>query len=214
MIDFTEIRQLVDIRQAAEMYGLEVNRAGMTRCIFHADRNPSMKMYDDHFHCYACGAHGDVTDLTAQLFGISKTEAADKLCSDFGISGQRSPPATPARKPELSNREKTLLMLDILTDYCAMLRYFREHYAPTDPDEPPDPCFTLSLQQLDYAEYLWDAWFDCTEDERADFFTENIVQFRRYYDSLKRYGFLRPDKKFSSFFDSTISTSEKLKSIA
>ena len=192
MIDFTEIRQLVDIRQAAEMYGLEVNRAGMTRCIFHVDRNPSMKMYDDHFHCYACGAHGDVTDLTAQIFGISKTEAADKLCSDFGISGQRSPPATPARKPELSNREKTLLMLDILTDYLVMLRYFRGHYAPFSFDTGLSPQFTESLQNLEYAEYLWDTWFDSTEDERAAFFTENTEQFRRYYAILERYGFIRP----------------------
>ena len=191
MIDFTEIRQLVNIRQAAAIYGLEVNRAGMARCIFHADRNPSMKMYDDHFHCYTCGAHGDVTDLTAQIFGISKTEAADKLCSDFGISGQRSPPATPARKPELSNREKTLLMLDILTDYLVMLRYFREHYAPFSFETELSPQFIESLQNLEYVEYLWDSWFDCTEDERADFFTENIEQFRRYSASLVKYGFIR-----------------------
>ncbi len=189
MIDFTEIRKLVDIRQAAAMYGLEVNRAGMACCIFHADRNPSMKMYDDHFHCYACGAHGDVTDLTAQLFSISKTEAAEKLCADFNISSTRSPPATPARKRELTNREKALLMLDILTDYICMLRYFRKHYAPFSFETELSPQFVESLQNLDYAEYLWDAWFDSTDDERAAFFTENIGQFRRFYASLSKYGF-------------------------
>ena len=214
MTDFGAVRQLVPLRQAAEMYGLEVNRSGMARCIFHGDKNPSMKIYDDHFHCYACGAHGDVTDITAQLFDISKAEAADKLCSDFGVSGQRSPPATHARKPELSNREISLIMLDILTDYCCMLRHFREHYAPFSFETELSPQFVESLQNLDYAEYLWDSWFDCTDDERAAFFTENIGQFRRYYDSLKRYGFLRPDKKFLSIFNSTIYTSEKQKSIA
>lgn len=214
MIDFTEVRRLVDMRQAAEMYGLEVDRAGTVRCIFHGDNNPSMKLYDDHFHCYACGAHGDVTDLTAKLFGLSKNDAAEKLCSDFGISSTRSPPAAPARKRELSNREKAQLMLYILTDYCCMLRYFREHYAPFSFETELSPQFTESLQNLEYAEYLWDAWFDSTDDERAAFFTENIGQFRRYYDSLQRHGFLRPDKKLSSFFDSTIFTSEKLKSIA
>ncbi len=93
MNNFAQIRQLVGLRQAAGMYGLEVNRFGSARCIFHGDNNPSMKIYDDHYHCYACGAHGDVTDLTAQMFGLSKTEAADKLCADFGISSTRSPPA-------------------------------------------------------------------------------------------------------------------------
>ncbi|MBR5089167.1 MAG: DNA primase [Ruminiclostridium sp.] len=191
MTDFAGIRQLVNIRQAAEMYGLEVNRFGSARCVFHGDNNPSMKLYDDHFHCYACGAHGDVTDLTAQMFGLSKTEAAEKLCADFGITDTPPPPAE-KRKRELTVREKSLLALDILTDYIVMLRYFREHYAPFSFDTELSPEFTESLHNLEYAEYLWNEWFDSTEDERASFFTENIEQFRRYYASLSKYGFIRP----------------------
>ncbi len=190
MNNFAQIRQLVNIRQAAGMYGLEVNRFGSAGCVFHGDNNPSMKIYDDHFHCYACGAHGDVTDLTAQMFGLSKTEAADKLCADFGISSTRSPPEV-RQKRELTNREKSLLALDILTDYIAMLRYFREHYAPFSFDTELSPEFIESLHNLAYAEYLWNEWFDSTEAERAAFFTENIEQFRRYYASLVRHGFIR-----------------------
>lgn len=191
MNNFVQIRQLVGLRQAAGMYGLEVNRFGTARCVFHCDNNPSMKIYDDHFHCYACGAHGDVTDLTAQMFGLSKTEAAEKLCADFGISSTRSPPAV-RQKQELTNREKAQLSLDILTDYIAMLRYFREHYAPFSFDTELSPEFTESLHNLEYTEYLWNEWFDSTEPERAAFFTENIEQFRRYYASLVRHGFIRP----------------------
>jgi len=191
LIDFGSIRQLVGLWQAAEMYGLEVNRFGTARCVFHGDNNPSMKLYDDHYHCYACGAHGDVTDLTAQMFGLSKTEAAEKLCADFGISSTRSPPAV-RQKQELTNREKALLALDILTDYIVMLRYFREHYAPFTFDSELSPEFIESLHNLGYAGYLWNEWFDSTETERAAFFTENIEQFRRYYASLERYGFIRP----------------------
>ena len=191
MNNFAQIRQLVDIRQAAEMYGLEVNRFGTARCVFHGDNNPSMKIYDDHYHCYACGAHGDVTDLTAQMFGLSKSEAAEKLYADFGISSTRSPPAV-RQKQELTNREKAQLALDILTDYIVMLRYFREHYAPFSFDTELSPEFTESLHNLEYAEYLWNEWFDSTEDERTAFFTENIERFQRYYASLSKYGFIRP----------------------
>ena len=195
MIDFEQIRQLVDIRQAAEMYGLEVNRSGMARCIFHGDKNPSMKIYDDHFHCYACGAHGDVTDLTAQIFGVPKSDATQKLCADFGVSAvcngrvgavQKNGSTkwfcasytanTPIFKT-LADNKKMQLAFDVLTDYIAMLREFREHYAPFTFETELSPQFTESLQKLEYAEYLWDAWFDCTEDERAAFFTENIGQF-------------------------------------
>jgi hypothetical protein len=33
-------------------------------CPFHDDHNPSLQIYSDgHFHCFSCGAHGDVEDL-------------------------------------------------------------------------------------------------------------------------------------------------------
>ena len=192
MNNFAQIRQLVNIRQAAGMYGLEVNRFGTARCVFHGDNNPSMKIYDDHYHCYACGAHGDVTDLTAQMFGLSKTEAAEKLCTYFGISATAHPDAPKQYIRSVSNREKAQLALDILTDYIVMLRYFREHYAPFSFDTELSPEFIESLHNLEYAEYLWNEWFDSTDDERAAFFTENIEQFRRYYASLEPYGFIRP----------------------
>lgn len=200
MTDFSRIRQLVDIRQAAGMYGLEVNKFGSARCVFHGDNNPSMRLYDDHFHCYACGAHGDVTDLTAQIFGLTKTEAANKLCADFGIADTGIPPAV-SRKRKLTNRDKSLIALDVLTDYVVMLRYFREHYTPFSFDAELSPEFTESLHNLEYAEYLWNEWFDSTEDERAAFFMENIEQFRRYCASLEKYGFLRPSlsERYSEF---------------
>jgi hypothetical protein len=182
------------------MYGLEVNKSGSVRCVFHGDNNPSMRLYDDHFHCYACGAHGDVTDLTAQIFGLTKTEAANKLCADFGITDTHLPP-TVSRKRKCTNREMSLLALDVLTDYVVMLRYFRKHYAPFSFDTELSPEFTESLHNLEYAEYLWKEWFDSTEDERAAFFSENIEQFRRYCASLEKYGFLRPSlsERYSEF---------------
>lgn len=57
----------------------------MICCPFHADRNPSMKV-DFRFHCFGCGADGDVIDFTAKLFQLSLRQAAEKLASDFGLS--------------------------------------------------------------------------------------------------------------------------------
>ena len=65
--------------EAARRYGTV--KRGFMRCLFHADRTPSLKLYGDHFHCFGCGAHGDVIDLTAGLLGCSKSEAARR----FGI---------------------------------------------------------------------------------------------------------------------------------
>lgn len=56
---FEAVKQSVTTRQAAEYYGLYVNRFGKAACPFHQDRVPSMKV-DKRFHCFGCGADGDV----------------------------------------------------------------------------------------------------------------------------------------------------------
>ena len=47
-----------------------------SRCPFHSDWNPSLRIYSDgHYHCFQCGAHGDVIDLVAQMNHLSNREA-------------------------------------------------------------------------------------------------------------------------------------------
>ena len=75
---FEAVKQTVTTRQAAEMYGIRVNRHGMAVCPFHNDRNPSMKV-DKRFHCFACQADGDAIDFVSRLFGLPSKEAAMKL---------------------------------------------------------------------------------------------------------------------------------------
>ena len=41
---FQTIKGEVTARQAADFYGMDVNRSGMMRCIFHEDHEPSMKV--------------------------------------------------------------------------------------------------------------------------------------------------------------------------
>ncbi len=49
------------------------------RCPFHDDSKPSLHVYDDGYHCFACGWHGDIVDLIASLHNCSKREAIDYL---------------------------------------------------------------------------------------------------------------------------------------
>ena len=75
---FEAVKQSVTTRQAAEYYGIRVNRNGMAVCPFHRDKNPSMKV-DRRFHCFGCQADGDVIDFTAHLYNLKPKEAAEKL---------------------------------------------------------------------------------------------------------------------------------------
>ena len=82
---FETVKQSVTVREAAERYGIEVKRGGMACCPFHDDKNPSMKLNEEYFYCFGCGATGDVIDLTARLYNLSPKEAAEKLAQDFGL---------------------------------------------------------------------------------------------------------------------------------
>ena len=60
MTIFEAVKSMVTPRMAAEHYGMTISRSGMVCCPFHDDRHPSMKLYEDHYHCFGCQANGDV----------------------------------------------------------------------------------------------------------------------------------------------------------
>ena len=51
MTIYETIKAAISIKQAAEHYGLNVNRNGMACCPFHNDRHPSLKLNEDYFFC-------------------------------------------------------------------------------------------------------------------------------------------------------------------
>lgn len=50
-------------------------------CPFHSDRSPSFTIFSggERFHCFGCGASGDVLDFIQRLHGVQLREAADML---------------------------------------------------------------------------------------------------------------------------------------
>ena len=184
MIDFKEIKDTVPVPVAAERYGLAV-RNGMTQCIFHDDRNPSMKLYNDHFYCFGCCEHGDVISLTARLFSLTPLEAAKKLCADFGISCNNDNPYIRQHIRIETQREKEQKAFRILSDYYRLLKKYREEYAPKSEAEPFHPLFEESLKNLELYGHYCDIFITGTTDERKDFL-ENGKEIIAYADSRNR----------------------------
>ncbi len=81
---FSEVKEHLTARQAAEYYGLKVRRNGTACCPFHDDKHPSMKI-DENYHCFACGVGGDAVDYVSRMFGLSQYDAALKLIEDFAL---------------------------------------------------------------------------------------------------------------------------------
>ena len=90
---FEIVKENVNLREAAELYGIDVNRYGKALCPFHNDRHPSLYVADDHYYCFACGEHGDVIDFVGRLFQLSPYDAARKLAADFHLTPDKPPSA-------------------------------------------------------------------------------------------------------------------------
>ena len=173
---FEAVKQSVSTREAAEFYGIKVSRTGMACCPFHDDKNPSMKV-DQRFHCFGCGADGDVIDFTAKLFDLSPKEAAEKLAQDFGlIYDSQAPPRRRyvRQKTETQKfREDRQRCYRVLSDYYYLLKKWETDHSPRTPEEEPHPRFMEAIRKKDYVGYLLDFFLEDAPDEQRLWIAEH-----------------------------------------
>ena len=75
-------------------------------CPFHNEKSPSFFVNDDKgfFHCFGCGAHGDVIGFQMRVDNLGFLEAVEKLAEEAGLEVPRATPVDAARE----ERRKTL----------------------------------------------------------------------------------------------------------
>ena len=170
---FEIVKENVNLREAAELYGIDVNRYGKALCPFHNDRHPSLYVADDHYYCFACGEHGDVIDFVGRLFQLSPYDAARKLMADFHLSPDKPPSAAALHAKRIRTeaqqlRENERLCFSILSDYAHVLRDWKVRYAPQSPAEAPDERFVEACHKLDEVEYYLDILTSGNSYERSE----------------------------------------------
>ena len=157
MTMYETIKAAISVKQAAEHYGLKVGLNGMTCCPFHHDTHPSLKLNEEYFFCFGCGAAGDVIDLAVRLFDLTSWQAAQKLAADFGLD-PKPPAAAALAKPKYPHirqfREDEMLCIRVLTDYLHLLEDWKVRYAPKTPDEPYHDHFVEACQMHCHIEYM------------------------------------------------------------
>lgn len=62
-------------------------------CPFHQEKTPSFTVFDTHYHCFGCGAHGSAFDFVMQMEGLGFREAVERLAAEAGL-------AMPVDRPE------------------------------------------------------------------------------------------------------------------
>ena len=173
---FEVVKQSVTAREAAELYGIAVGRGGMACCPFHDDRHPSMKV-DTRFHCFGCGADGDVIDFTARLYDLSPKEAAEKLAQDFGLAYDSKAPVRRNHVRQKSEAQKFKEDRDrtfrALADYYHLLGKWEIDYSPKVPEENPHPRFMEAIQRRDYVGYLLDFFLEDSPEEQKLWIAEH-----------------------------------------
>ncbi|MDY4507190.1 MAG: CHC2 zinc finger domain-containing protein [Candidatus Faecousia sp.] len=154
MNQFERVKAAVTLRQAAKAYGLRVLPNGMTCCPFHEDKHPSLKLNEDYFFCFGCGASGDIIDFTARLFGLSPYAAAKKLETDFGIGAEHGSLTFPTHAEPTRDRER--LCICVLRDYLRQLRIWQLRYRPEKLGDKLHPRFAEAMKALSTVNHLLD----------------------------------------------------------
>ncbi len=107
--DLERLRRDVSLSETAAHYGCRLQRNGhehVACCPFHAEETPSFTIFKgqdgiERFHCFGCGAGGDVLDFVRQIKGVDLAEAIRILDgASYPDGGHVRPNITP-RAPQV-----------------------------------------------------------------------------------------------------------------
>jgi len=87
---------LEELRRRLSIFDLVGRKVRLTRrgnqatglCPFHNEKSPSFHVYDNdepHYHCFGCGAHGDVLTFVMQTEGLEFRDAVERLAGEAGL---------------------------------------------------------------------------------------------------------------------------------
>ena len=169
---FSQVKEHLTARQAAEYYGLKVRRNGTACCPFHDDKHPSMKI-DKNYHCFACGVGGDAVDYVSRMFGLSQYDAALKLIEDFSLpvdaegNAELSMREKERIRSEKAERERVTRIRERFEKWCRQtIDILRGRISEVDSvnhflfGKPPDIIFSEDYAQMLHAEPLINYWLD------------------------------------------------------
>lgn len=197
---FQKIKEFVTTRQAAERYGLKVNKNGMVCCPFHNDKHPSMKV-DKGFYCFACGAKGDVIHFVERMYGLSPYEAAKKLADDFQIPVESKTVKSKHHVNKKRIQKKSSYQLKqefekwekygicILSDYLHLLEEWKQQYAPRYFEDEWKDEFVEACKCREITEYYRDILLTGELEDRIDFLLnkgEEVKKIERRMEGYRR----------------------------
>lgn len=126
-------------------------------CPFHQEKSPSFTVNDakGFFHCFGCGAHGDVVSFRMRMDNVTFMEAVESLASEAGLEVPKQTMQSPEKMDELQRLRQTLEQAARWFEtqlhqpqYAFALRYLRERGVSDD---------MIAQYRLGFAPNNWDA---------------------------------------------------------
>lgn len=153
------VKAALSMRDVAEKYGLEITRGGFVACPFHADKTPSLKLYNQPgrgFYCYGCGTGGSVIDFAMKLFNLDFRAATVRLAVDFGLpiaaTTQTREEALMARAAQTERQRRQAEYNRLIARWRRMTDIARDR-APADPDAEWSPEWCEAIRELPALEH-------------------------------------------------------------
>ncbi|MCX8134785.1 MAG: DNA primase [Roseococcus sp.] len=121
---------LDELRARTPMPALAARRVRLSKsgrnwkglCPFHTEKTPSFYVYEDSFHCFGCGAHGDAFAWLMRCEGLGFMEAVERLAAEAGME-------LPKPSPEARARDQRARDLHAVLE-AAEAAYRRRLFAP------------------------------------------------------------------------------------
>lgn len=155
-------------------YGIEVDKKGFACCPFHDEKTPSFKVYEDGtYHCFGCGAHGNVIDFTMAMLKLSFREACERLSGELKYSDiRKAKNAANLRIKKKRDIEIASLSYWKSFDRWKAVEDVIDRKKPESPGAVPDKEWLLALSERSWAGYV----LDCAETKL--FISRNGVNAR------------------------------------
>ena len=193
---FARVKAAVTVKEAAAFYNVPMNRAGLTKCLFHPDEHPSM-LLRTRYYCFGCETTGDVIDFTARLFNLRPIDAAKRLANDFGVPiGHLTEQDRENFKKKISIRNqltpKEQLKKDIkwatkvCTDYKAILEQQKKALEPKTLEEGFSDEFGKLVKDISKVDGDLDYLLTATNSELRGFIDQKQSWFKALEELVRR----------------------------
>ncbi|MCI8387579.1 MAG: hypothetical protein HFE63_03825 [Clostridiales bacterium] len=127
-----EVKSAVSMEDAIRAYHKLGRRRGRTSCPIHGGTHDNLSYNAGSFHCFVCGASGDVISFVMQLYGLSFINAVKKLADDFHLQIDMNEHMMPSpetiRRTELNKAVRNVKEAERQCDMFAMTKlcqYYR-----------------------------------------------------------------------------------------